>query len=280
MKNIKSLVPDIRSLLISEGQHVEEKVREFGSQLGSALASRLANEAKEPALRLSNLGKPGRQLWYSIQRPHLSEPLPPSARFKFLYGDLLEELVLYLAEAAGHKVEDRQLEVNIDGVRGHIDAVIDGELVDVKSASSFSFKKFVAGFGLDDDPFGYIAQLGGYAYALERRRAYWLPVDKTLGHLALTPLPKTNIDYKGLVDEKRRILDFPQPPARCFPDEPETYYRKATGNRKLGLNCSYCSFKASCWPGLRVFLNNGKPTFYTHVVNPKGDEIKLSEVPE
>lgn len=277
---IYTLIQDIRTLLTEEKAHVEEKVREFGHTLGTQLATRLSDERGPPALRLSNLGKPNRQLWYSILRPELSEPLPPSARLKFLYGDLLEELILYLAEAAGHTVTDRQAEVNIDGVRGHIDAVIDGELVDVKSASSFSFKKFLSGITLDDDPFGYIVQLGSYASAMERRRAYWLPVDKTLGHINLIPLPKTNTDYKALVDEKRKVLDFPQPPARCFSDEQETYYRKPTGNRKLGLNCSYCSFKATCWPGIRAFLNNGRPTFYTVANNPKGEEIPLTEVPE
>lgn len=277
-KNISTLISDIRSLLIAEKAHVEDKIAEFGVVLGTQLAARLANEKRSPNLRLSNLGTPNRKLWYSIRSPELGEPLSPSTRFKFLYGDLLEELVLYLAETAGHTVTDRQAEVNLHGVRGHIDAVIDGELVDVKSASTFSFKKFVAGFDLGDDPFGYIAQLGGYAFALERKRAYWLPVDKTLGHLALTPLPETNIDYSALVDEKRKAIEFPQPPGRCYPDEAETYYRKPTGNRKLGVACSYCPFKSACWPGLRAFVNNGRPVYYTSVrSDPKGREVTIAE---
>jgi hypothetical protein len=93
-------------------------------------------------LRLSAIGKPDRQLWYDVNTETTEEKLPPSTRIKFLYGYILEELLLLCASIAGHTVEDQQKEVTVEGVLGHQDAVIDGVLVDCKSASGFSFKKF------------------------------------------------------------------------------------------------------------------------------------------
>ena len=47
-----------------------------------------------------------------------------------------------------------------------MDCKIDGIVTDVKSASSFGFKKFKDGqLGLVDDPFGYIDQIKAYAHA-------------------------------------------------------------------------------------------------------------------
>ena len=59
-----------------------------------------------------------------------------------MFGDILEELLLFLAKEAGHTVTGQQDTLSISGVNGHRDAIIDGRLVDVKSASSYSFRKF------------------------------------------------------------------------------------------------------------------------------------------
>jgi hypothetical protein len=54
---------------------------------------------------------------------------------------------------------------------------------------------------------------------------------------------------------KRKVeaLNNDQPFKRCFEDEPETYYKKASGNRKLPDRgpCSFCEFRYTCWPGLQ-----------------------------
>jgi hypothetical protein len=42
---------------------------------------------------------------------------------------------------------------------GHQDAIIDGVLVDCKSASGVGFDKFKYNKLAEDDPFGYVAQL-------------------------------------------------------------------------------------------------------------------------
>ena len=94
---------------------------------------------------MSNVGRPERQLYYEVhgvgeegQKP---EELRPQTMLQFMFGDVWESILLYLAKEAGHTVTHEQSEVTLNGVKGHNDAIIDGVVVDVKSASPFSFKK-------------------------------------------------------------------------------------------------------------------------------------------
>ena len=276
MKSINTLVSDIQQRLVSGKSFDEETVTAFAHNLAKKLANRLS-EAYKSALRLSNIGtKCDRKLWYSINYPELAEPLPASARLKFLYGDILEEVVLFLARAAGHTVTDEQAEVKVNGVKGHIDGLIDGELVDVKSASSYGFKKFRE-HGLEqDDPFGYLDQLGSYGFGLDKRVGHFLAIDKTLGHITLDTYELKQKDYNNLVDKKREMLAG-ELPKRAFKDEAEG----KSGNRKLGIACSYCPFKLQCWPGLRAFKYSRGPTFLTHVQRtPEVPELTFQEASE
>ena len=59
---------------------------------------------------------------------------------KFLYGHIPERVVLFLTELAGHKVTDEQKEVKVGGILGHMDCKIDGEVIDIKSASGYVFQ--------------------------------------------------------------------------------------------------------------------------------------------
>ena len=270
MKNINTLVEDIYSLFGSTPHKVsEENAENFGHSLAKLISKRMG-ERQAPSLRLSNLGnKCKRQLWYAINKPELGEELPPWVRIKFLFGDILEHMLLFLAREAGHKVEGEQDEITIGDVKGHRDAVVDGRLVDVKSASTYSFKKFETHKLQDDDPFGYIDQLGGYLagsssdpLVVDKDVASFLAIDKTLGHIVLDTYPATGTDYERLVEETKDILNASEPPPRAYEDVPEG----KSGNRKLGTACSYCAFKHTCWPGIRTFNYSTGPTFLT-VVN-------------
>jgi len=189
----------------------------------------------------------------------------------------LEELLLFLAEQSGHSVTARQEEVVINGVVGHIDAIIDGRLVDVKSASTFAFRKFKDNNLGSDDPFGYLDQIGAYHHALrddprltDRGVVSFLAVDKQLGHICLDTYVAPDKDYDALVTQKREMLAKADPPDRAF--EPESDGK--SGNEKLGTQCSYCDFKKLCHPQLRTFIYSNGPTFLTRVVRePKVPEI-------
>ena len=38
---------------------------------------------------------------------------------------------------------------------------------------------------------------------------------------------------------------------RCFEPEPETFRGKETGNMVLNKNCTFCSYRQSCWETLQ-----------------------------
>lgn len=227
---------------------------------------------------MSNLGTPcDRKLWYTVNRPGAGEQQGGTTTLKFLYGDIIERIILGLAKFSGHTVEGEQDELDIGGVKGHRDAVVDGRLVDVKSATTHSFNKFKEHRLETDDPFGYIKQIGAYLDASQKDplvkdkdKASFIAVDKQLGHICIDTYNKSDMDYTKLVDEKRSMVSLASPPARAFSDVPDG----KSGNRKLGTECSYCPFKSECWPGLRSFAYAGGPTFLTKVVKePKVDEV-------
>lgn len=263
MKKIDTLVEDIYGVFDTEPKIDPEGVKALGEDIARIVSEQF--DKRKPRLRLSNLGKPcRRQLWYSINCPELGEKLSGSTRIKFIIGHITEAVVLFLARLAGHTVTDEQKEVDINGVKGHIDGLIDDELVDVKSASPYSFRKFEDGLTPDSDAFGYLNQLGSYGSALDRPRGHFLAVDKVLGKLTLDThdVRRTRDDYAADADAVREVLASNQPPPRAYSDVPEG----ASGNRKLDVACSYCEFKGTCWPGLQTYAYSRGPVFLTKVV--------------
>lgn len=277
-KSINTLIDDIYALFDSETEFKSDNVLVFGKRLADHIHNRITESKKPGTLRLSNIGTEcHRKLWFSIREPEAAEPLPRAARFKFLFGDILEELLLFLAEEAGHSVEGRQTTLSVNGVEGHRDAIIDGRLVDVKSASTQSYRKFESNALRGNDPFNYLDQLGSYLHGSrddpllkERDVASFLVVDKTLGNICLDTYPKPDVDYDKKVDELREMLSKEEPPAPAYMPVPEG----KSGNMKLGTQCSYCAFKHHCQPNIRKFLYASGPVYLTHVAKvPKVPEV-------
>lgn len=268
------LIENIYKTLTESTKVPEESAKRFGEGLAAIITARV-NESRDRGftLRMSNLGKGARQLWYE-KHFEPEEKLEGHTLLKFLIGDITESTLLFLAEVAGHKVTNTQDEVSLAGIKGHIDAEIDGVTVDVKSASAFAFKKFKNGTLSEDDPFGYIEQIAGYSKARDTAGAF-LAMDKTTGHLAYLEYPKEELhvfDIEGRIGYLKEVLDKPEIPDRCYDDEK----MGESGNRKLGTNCSYCPFKKRCWAdanggiGLRTFIYASGPVFLTEVkVEPK-----------
>lgn len=280
-----TLPEDIYSLLADGTDHTasEENLEWAGEVFKNLLRTRLTKRAEkrgEDALRMSSLGKPDRQIWYAANKPEVAEVMPGKQNFKFLYGDCIELLMLFLAREAGHTVEDTQIELDVDGVKGHIDANIDGVLVDAKSASSFSYDKFQSGSYLFDDPFGYVTQLSAYANAMGKDRAGFLVADKVHGDICYVELDNEYI--KGnppapRIAHLREVIRSDTPPSRCYRTVPEG----KSGNLKLDVGCAYCAFKDDCWAdanggkGLRKFFYSRGPVWLTAVAKePKVEEAE------
>jgi len=261
-KTIDTLVADIYNLVnTGKKKPDQEALFALGSTVMDAVRRQLwmATSDMPGRLRMSNIGKPcSRSLWYDINGDDKVESLSPETRLKFMIGDIVEALVVYLAKEAGHSVTDQQAEIEMEGIKGHIDCVIDDELVDIKSASSFAMKKFKNGTLPNDDPFGYISQISGYGNALGKKRGTFLAFDKSSGELATythSQLENTEIKIK----EVKAAVALPEPPDRCF----ETVKDRQTSRQKLGVNCSYCSHKHTCWAGeLDLKFRSGRPVFF------------------
>lgn len=279
MKDISTLIEDVYELFNPDEHHEanEEFLEILCLNLKDILRDRLAIQKNDRPIRFSGLGKPNRQIWYETHPDEDNPPekMQPKTYYKFLYGAVIEELLLYLAREAGHTVEATQHKVEYAGVTGSIDAIIDGKLVDVKSASPYGYKKFENNTVVQENPFGYVEQLAGYSNALNLSdEAYWWAAEKVSGDLCLSPLPQSVIKHyqpEPRIDELKEIQKDDTPiPERCYSDQEDG----ASGNRKLSVGCSYCSHKFRCWDNLRVFSYSGAPRFLTKTVRePKVPEI-------
>ena len=283
MKKLKDIVTDIYNLFDSEigPQRSKDQLGKAAQKMGRNIANlcleRFEEHNQESRIRLSNIGKPRRQVWYELKNyPKSSEP-SGSDYIKFLYGNILEELLLFLSYASGHTVTEPQKKVMIDGITGHKDCRIDGVTVDIKSASSFAFKKFEQGTLEEDDPFGYISQLSAYAKAEGDTEAAFLAIDKQNGKLALLPLHHMEMDdVSTKIKNIKQSLEQDEPPERCY----ETVPFGKSGNSQLSIGCRFCSYKFDCWSdsnggaGLRVFNYSNGPVYLTKVNNtPMVEEI-------
>jgi hypothetical protein len=278
LPNIDTLVADMYGLFGNEQLFNEELFNTFGGNVAELMTTRFAKrEERAPYLRMSNIGRPDRQLWYDINSKLPKEEFQPATLIKFAYGDLIEQMMLLYAKMAGHTVEKEQGEVEVDGIKGHIDAIIDGVVVDVKSASSYSWQKFDSGSLLQpgNDPFGYVAQLAGYVEALTPGKGgAFLAVDKTLGKVTLLQVPAevlAQYRVKDRIAHIKEVVKQEQPPERCHSDVPDG----KSGNMKLDTGCSYCAHKFTCWPDIKTFYYSNGPRYLTKVVK----EPRVTEFP-
>lgn len=277
MSIVEDIYKKIAPLASGEDLKIPEKViNDFGEKIKEALRAWSSPHKQTKGLRMSNIGKPARQLWFD-NLYNRSSTQSSSLQIKFLYGHILEELLLMLVRMSGHKVTDEQKEVVVDGIKGHIDCKIDGEVVDIKSASGFAFSKFSKGILPEDDPFGYISQLTGYEEHEGTDNGGFLVINKETGELCFyqpEELDKPNI--KERIKDLKHKLKLASPPELCYAPVPEG----KSGNMKLHRNCVYCPHKYVCHKdtnngeGLRTFKYSRGLVHFTKIKKePKVDEI-------
>jgi hypothetical protein len=311
MKKIDTLIPDIYTLMVEKEHKInEDNLSIFLGHMETAIRDYLENKQEvnkfnpdEFYLRMSKLGTGKRKLWFEANhvfakkvdkdgKELMADPnvVGPTV-MRFLQGHLTEALLLFLARESGHTVEYEQEEVEIDGVLGHIDAVIDGHLVDAKTASDYSYKSKFKDSGLlyGNDPYGYVTQLSCYFKALGKKikkkltkPSYFWAYNKSNSDMLLMPVPEDRmVDGEERVKEVKEALAQPNPPQElCFPLE----HHGKSGNIKIHKECGWCPFKHRCFEdsnggkGLRSFNYSNGVVHLTKVVNePKVEEITKGE---
>lgn len=267
----------------------EEIIQEAGERFKDIMRKTF-NESRKGNFRMymSNAGKPSCQLVME-RNGAAKEAMSYAQRMKFLIGDFTEIALRAIMKASGVPIttsnEKVELKLNdIVTLRGELDFDIQGRVWDCKSSSAWTFKnKWGAGFDHleGSDPFGYCAQLFGYAEAKKIKAGGWFVVNKETGEILCAEAKDTpEIRAKHLKKLELNVLsvlDVEKPFERQFTDEVETFYGKPTGNRKLGFACGYCEFKWSCWPGLKGRMQvksearNPKFIYYSQF-DPKSEE--------
>mgnify|MGYP003140861420 FL=1 len=282
-KTLDTLVQDIYDKLdaLTEGTALdisEETADNYGDAMKQALLNWSTPYTKDTQrLRMSNIGKPNRQLWYDMHSKEQTSSFSAPTQIKFVYGHSCEELLLFLTRLAGHSVDSEQKEAEVDGIKGHMDCKIDGEVVDIKTASGFAFKKFKEGTLPDDDPFGYMAQLAGYEESEGTNNGGFLVLNKENGELTLfrpDELDKPNI--RARIKLLKKQMKASTPPDFCYDTIPDG----KSGNMKLPRGCVYCRHKFVCRKdsnigmGLRVFKYAKKFEYLTNVAKlPRVQEV-------
>ena len=287
MKNTYNLVSDIYQLMetkeVAEGVDFDACVEKFGENVKELMRNEFGGKKRDGRkLRMSNIGRDDRYLWNVYNDVDKSDDIQGHTYVKFLYGHLIEEMLLFLTKAAGHEVTDEQKKCEVNGITGSMDCKIDGIVTDVKSVSTYGFRKFKDGSLAYDDPFGYIGQIKGYAYAEGATKFGWLAMDKQNGHLTYllydsedTQAPVHDLisyDIKERIDHVKKLVEQPTPPDVCY----EPIDDGKSGNRKLAVGCSYCAYKKECWPSVRAFAYSTGPRYLIEVHNePKVQEITI-----
>ena len=281
-KTLDTIVEDIYNLFVEGATVSDEVANRLGNAIATSLTKRLAEpfNPRVPSLSMSNIGQHPLELWYNI-KGYEPEPMQPQVYLKFFLGDIVEEVVLALAEIAGHEVRGQQDTVELNGIKGHRDAVIDGVTVDVKSAAPYSFKKFKYGeLGEEgNDAFGYIAQISGYAQAAtdtDSKDGAFLAMDKVSGELALLYVHEyEQIDATERIEFMKEIMSRDTPPTE--EEAPLSIQPDGkSGNMMLNVPCSYHRQKFNYMPNLRMFLYSGGPRYLTHVeVEPRVPELDI-----
>ena len=250
--------PEIpQEVLAQTSQQFAEKLERFNETRGP----------RKGLPSLSQIGKPFCQL-HAEKIGMAMTPELPSFKIKMTYGDMTEVIAVALLKSAGVDIvalnQKTRLETALGDLNGEFDLMIDidGELSmwDIKSASKFAFERKFSSYKYlkEGDSFGYVDQLWGYTLA--ERVKYpdlkiggWIVISKETGEMLVCPAdPSDEDEYRRKIkDTLDRFLEADDTNfKREFSDVPETFYKKETGNRKLGVTCSYCSFKFSCWETL------------------------------
>lgn len=240
--------------------HMEQEVIDkVASDVSSALHKQFNHDRTgEFRLRMSNIGKPTCQLWFEKNKPELKQDKPTKFLVNMLVGDIVEAVFKGILRASGIQFTDNAkvtLDLGDTKINGEYDMVLDGKVDDIKSTTNYGFtSKFTDASSLElKDDFGYVAQLVGYARAAGKAVGGWWVVSKESGEYKY--IPASDLDADTVLESIKNTVKYineDRPFERCFTDEPETYRKVETGNRKLCKTCSYCDFKQACWPNMKT----------------------------
>jgi hypothetical protein len=234
----------------------QENIEQVATDIKDALNRQFNTKREEKfRLRMSNIGRPSCQLWFEKNKPETALPKPTTFVMNMMIGDIVEAVFKAVLRESNVKFEDTDtVKLELDEnhtISGSYDLAINDAVDDIKSASDWSYKyKFDSFESLaSGDSFGYVGQLAGYAKAAGKKAGGWWVLNKANGHFKYVPA-RIEMDYE--LDRIRESIKKAEAEelVRCFEPEPETFRGKETGNIVLNKNCTFCSYRTTCWENL------------------------------
>ena len=244
MKSIDTVVKDVYDVMESKDYSGDlgAIAMTAGREVEDAIKEAFEPREQKTDLRMSTIGKCERAQWYNY-KGYKPEELKGEVFLTFLQGHILESVLVALLKLSGHKVEDQQKKHTIEGINGSQDCTIDGELVDIKTASAWSWDNKFKEDGIDGDAIGYIKQLSAYGKADNRKHGYFLAFNKNKSTLKLCKQDLEQDIDTYIVDLKSK-MESDTPPMRLAN---ATTWNKARTEEKLCMTCSFCGFKEDCY---------------------------------
>lgn len=215
---------------------------------------------------MSGLGRPLCQLQLEKIEGVKEVPLSSSNVMNFLLGDTVEIIFKAILKASlqeGYEEGKRcKLEIGKYEVFGTSDCSTEGEVEDIKSASDWAFNHKFSDFDSlnKGDAFGYVSQLVLYGKAQDKKLGGWWAVNKQNGDITYLRFDESKVNVADRVkelEEKLRALEEGDEFKPLYSDEPETFYKKDTGRRRIPKDspCRMCKFRYHCHPNLQEVPN-------------------------
>tara|TARA_R100001015_G_C4598198_1_gene153260 strand:+ start:30 stop:890 length:861 start_codon:yes stop_codon:yes gene_type:complete len=240
-----------------------------------AVSRQFSGEKRKFKLRMSNIGRKRCQLWFEKNSPESRLADSPYFVINMILGDIVEAVFKGLLRASKVDFEDSEhveLETKHKKVEGTYDLVLNGKVDDVKSASPWAYENKFTDFATlqSKDSFGYVAQLVGYAKAKGVPVGGWWAINKANGSFKYVSANGVDMEseYKK-IEDTISYVENDEPFERCYEPVEETYYGKPSGNKKLGIECSFCNYREACWDNLQVLPSkvskSSNPPFVNYV---------------
>ena len=259
-KSINTVVPDVYEVMKSKDYSgdLSTIAMQAGREVEEAIKNAFEPYENKNELRMSSIGRCERAQWYAV-KGYTPEELEGSVYLTFLQGHILESVLVALIKLAGHDVQDQQKKHTVEGINGSQDCTIDGELVDIKTASAWSWDNKFSENGIKDDAFGYIKQLSGYGKTDNRKEGYFLAFNKNKSTLKLCR-QELEEDIDTFIVDLKDKMESDTPPMRLAN---ATTFSKAEAKEKLCMTCAFCGFKEDCYGSLIAKpIPSGKITNY------------------
>jgi hypothetical protein len=247
----------------------EDTINQIIEDIRAALTRQFVDKRnKEFSMRLSAMGRPYCQLWFEKNHPDKATAKSNNFLMNMMIGDIVEAVFKGLLTEAGIGYADGEkctLTAGKYKIDGTPDLIMEGAVDDVKSASDWSYRNKFADYTTlaASDSFGYVAQLAGYAKALGVKAGGWWVINKATGEFKYVPATQIDVDKEvSQIADKADALSANEF-KRCYEAIDETYRGKPTGNRILGRECGWCSYRYACWDTLEE-----RPSLVSRAENP------------